>query len=175
MARHTGGKKTAGGLSKEPFFRVFNNIRSRVTDPSVACYKNYGGRGLTFDWSNYLDFKRDMYDSWLEHKKKYPKDTSIERIDNSKGYSKENCRWTTAKEQAKNRRTNRYLTYEGRTMIIADWARELGVSRQTVRHRIVSGWDVKSIIETPFNYANIYNPVSRTVSSSKGIPRKKSK
>ena len=166
MARHTGSKRTAGGLSKEPFFTVFNNIRSRITDPSHQNYSSYGGRGLTFEWKGYVDFKKDMYASYLRHKRLYPKNTTIERIDNNKGYSKENCRWATFQEQAKNKRTSRYLTYRGRTLIIADWARELGVSRQAVRHRIEAGWDVKSVIETPFDYANKYDRKTKTVATS---------
>lgn len=54
-------------------------------------------------------------------------------------------------------RHNRYITYKGRTMIIADWARELNISRQSLRYRLENNWDIKSIIETPFNYANRYN------------------
>jgi len=155
---HSGSKKTAGGLSKiEPFYGVFNKARCRITDRTNKDYKRYGGRGLTFEWDNYLDFKRDMYSSYLEHKIINGKNTTLERIDNEKGYSKENCRWATLQEQAKNRRSNRYITYKGRTMIIADWARELNISRQAVRYRLENGWDIKSIIETPFDYANRFN------------------
>jgi hypothetical protein len=168
MGRHTGSKKTAGGLSKiEPFYQVFNGARCRCTDPTKQDYSRYGGRGLTFSWDNYLDFKRDMYESYLVHKKEHPKDTSLERIDNNKGYSKENCRWATMREQSKNRRTNRYFTYKGETLIIADWARKLGVSRQAVRYRIESGWSFESIIKIPFSYSNRYDKKNDIVTSSK--------
>lgn len=176
MTRHTGGKHTAGGLSKvEPFYQVFNGARCRCTDPSKKDYYRYGGKGLTFDWNNYLDFKRDMYPSYLEHKKLHPNDTSLERIDNTKGYSKENCKWATMREQAKNRCTNKYITYQGKTMIIADWARELGVPRQSVRYRLAEGWSHEQIISTPFKHSNVYNRTNKTISSSKGVPRQKSR
>jgi len=162
MTRHTGGKLTAGGLSKEPFFRVFNNIRSRITDSSNLNYKNYGGRGLKFDWKNYMEFKKDMYIPYLNHCKKFgKKNTTIERINNNLGYSKKNCKWATWGEQAKNRRTNKYITYKGRTMIVADWAKELEVSRQTIGYRFRQGWKHKDIIEIPFDHSNKYDKLRK--------------
>lgn len=163
--RHTGRKKTAGGLSKEPFYQVFHGIRKRITDPTSKNYKSYGGRGLTFDWNGYVEFKKDMYESFLKHCEEHGRNnTTIERIDNNKGYSKENCRWATQQEQQKNKRSSRYITYKGETMIVADWARRLNISRQTLRYRLEKGWDIKSIIETPFNYANRYD--KKTLSAS---------
>jgi hypothetical protein len=163
MARHTGHEKTAGGLSRvEPFYRVFNRIRCRITDPTDKSYSRYGGMGLTFEWPNYMAFKKDMYRSYLAHCKKHGKEnTTIDRIDNAKGYSKQNCRWATWQEQARNKTTNRYITFKGRTMIIADWARELGVSRQALRYRLEQGWDIESIITMPMNHANKYHDTKR--------------
>jgi hypothetical protein len=159
MTRHTGGKLTAGGLSKkEPFYEKFNKVRCRITDPKNKDYRNYGGRGLKFEWNNYLDFKKDMYESYLEHCNKYGKsNTTLERIDNSNGYSKENCKWATFQEQAKNKRTNRYITHNGRTMIIADWAKELGVSRQALLYRLNLGISSEKMLNTPFKHSNKFN------------------
>lgn len=173
--KHTGRKLTAGGLSHEPFYQVFHGIRKRITGPASKDYKRYGGRGLTFEWPDYMAFKKDMYIPYLAHCKKHGrKNTSIERIDNNKGYSKQNCRWATLQEQNKNKRSNRYITYKGRTMIIADWARELQVSRQAIRYRLENGWDIKTILTTPFNYTNIYDKNKKIIQSSKSLPRKKS-
>jgi len=155
MPRHTGRTQTAGGLShKEPFFIVFNNIRKRVNTPTDKDYKNYGGRGIYFMWKDYMEFKEDMYESYLEHKKKYPNNTSIERIDNNSHYCKENCRWATIQDQAKNRRTSRYITHKGETMIIADWARRIGVPRQSVKYRLDLGLTPEQIIEIPYKQKN---------------------
>lgn len=171
MARHTGGKKTAGGLSKiEPFYGLFNGARKRITDTTNKDHHRYGGRGLTFEWPDYIAFKKDMYKSYLKHCEKYGKNnTSLERIDNDKGYSKENCRWATLQEQAKNRRTSKYITYKGKTMIVADWAKKLGVSRQTVGYRLRNGWDFESIISVPLNHNNVYDNRTKTVRTSKKV------
>lgn len=149
-------------------------MRCRITDPKNKDYKNYGGRGLTIEWSSYLDFKRDMYRSWVVHRKKYGADTSIDRKDNNKGYSKENCRWATMREQAKNKRSSRYITYKGKTLIIADWARKLNISRQAIRYRLEAGWDVDSIIKTKFKYQNKYDHDKKAVRTPAKIHPKKS-
>lgn len=173
MAKHTGRKKTAGGLSHEPFYQIFNRIRCRCTDPSNKDYPRYGGRGIIFDWPDYPSFKKDMHESYLGHVLIHGgRNTTIERINVNGPYSSRNCRWATFQEQAKNRRTNRYLTYKGRTMILADWARELCVSRQAIRYRVECGWDTDSIIKTPFNYSNKYDKQNKTVRTPKKIHRK---
>lgn len=148
-------KFSAGKLSKKDkeFYQLFHHIRSRCCYPSNKDYSRYGGRGITFDWPDYPSFKKDMYTSYVKHKKNN-KTTSIERVDVNGPYSKQNCKWSTMEEQYKNRRNSRYLTYKGKTMILADWARELGTSRQTIRNRLEAGWTPKQIVETPINYAN---------------------
>lgn len=148
-------KYSAGNLSKidKSFYRLFHGIRSRCCYPSDKDYCRYGGRGIKMNWKNYVDFKKDMYESYIAHKKKNST-TTIERINVNGPYSKENCKWATRKEQYQNRRTSRYITYKGRTMIVADWAKELGMSRQTLRNRLEVGWTIKQIIETPVSYAN---------------------
>lgn len=146
---------SAGGLShKDVFYHVFARVRARCSYPSNKDYKRYGGRGIKFLWGDYPAFKADMYESYLEHKRVHPQSTTLERIDNNGNYCKENCRWATWKEQARNKRGSRYLTYKGRTMIVADWANELGVSRQAVRYRLEAGWTPEQIIETSFSYNN---------------------
>lgn len=152
-----GNNSSAGGLSKiDDFYQVFHRIRARCCYKGNKDYMRYGGRWITFDWKDYPSFKKDMYKQYLKHKGENDS-TSIERIDVNGSYSKENCKWITMQEQAKNRRTNRYITYKGRTMIIADWARELDTSRQTIRHRLEQGWTPEQIVETKVSYSNRIN------------------
>lgn len=82
----------------------FLSIKRRCKYKNQDNFKYYGGKGIEVVWKNYKDFKNDMYESYLEHLRLFGhKNTTIDRINNSKNYCKENCRWATAKEQVSNR------------------------------------------------------------------------
>lgn len=119
------------GLSHVPEYHVWRQAKIRCTDPSNKSYKNYGGRGIWMcnDWLNsFARFYRDMGPR--------PEGMSLERIDNNGPYSPRNCRWATGIEQCANTRINKFLTLDGRSQTYAQWARELGLSYQTLHSRI---------------------------------------
>lgn len=94
--------------NKERDFGLFStywSMKRRCEYPSQQKYKYYGGKGIRVEWKTYKDFKKDMYDSFLLHLKKYGRrQTTIDRIDSDKNYCFSNCRWATYKEQIKNRK-----------------------------------------------------------------------
>lgn len=94
------------GLTETRFYGIWRHIKTRCLNKKSDKYSYYGGRGITIcdEWLEFENFQRDMYKSYLEHYEIHGKDTSIERVDNSKGYFKENCRWATQSEQSRNRR-----------------------------------------------------------------------
>lgn len=101
-------------------------------------YPTYGGVGIKVckEWKTFVGFFEDMgHPPTPIH--------SIERIDNSKGYSKDNCRWATPKEQARNRKSSRWVTYKQKTKTIAEWAEELGLPQSLVGNRLRAGWSVE--------------------------------
>lgn len=106
------------GLSHEPLFNVLSKMHYRCENENHSEYKNYGGRGITVckEWS--MD-NASAFIAWaMEHG--YQKGLEIDRIDNNKGYSPDNCRFVTRKENTRNRRSNRYVTVNGEAMLLCE-------------------------------------------------------
>ena len=93
--------------------------------------RNHAEKGVSIcdEWLDYRVFK-----SWAMENG-YSDGLTIDRIDNNGNYEPSNCRWATAVEQANNKSNNHLITYRGRTMTLAEWARELGINYSTLRSR----------------------------------------
>ncbi len=74
---------------------------------------------------------------------------TIERIDNDKGYSPDNCRWATRYDQSNNRCDTRFIEFAGKRMSISNWAKETGMLRATINYRYEHGWEPKDILTKP--------------------------
>lgn len=102
------------GMRNTRFWKIWTDMKQRCSNPNDSHYKYYGGRGITFcdEWNDFINFKNDMYDSYLEHCEKYgEKDTTIDRIDVNGNYCKENCKWESIKNQ-NNNRSNNVIVYD---------------------------------------------------------------
>lgn len=102
---------TKHGLSDTKFHNSWFSMKARCTNPNNEDYHNYGARNIKIckEWLvDFINFKNDMYESYLEHVDRYGEaQTSLDRIDVNKDYCKENCRWATWKIQGENRRSNK--------------------------------------------------------------------
>lgn len=117
------------------------NMKSRCYNPRNKRYDRYGGRGI-FVCDEWLDFQ-NFYDWAISNG--FSEELSLDRIDNDKGYSPENCRWATPRQQANNTRRNVFVEYMGQRKTVAEWCRELGLDKRTVYSRMEYKTDPEEI------------------------------
>jgi len=115
-------------MSDSHIYNIWQCIKKRCKHKH---YVNYYWKGISYDkcWESFQCFYKDMWEPYEEHFRNNWWDTSIDRIDVNWNYCKSNCRWATWKIQNRNRSNNTMLTYNGRTMCLAEWSEELWVSK----------------------------------------------
>lgn len=122
------------------FYRIFMLMKQRCNNIKIPIYENYGGRGIECLWKSFEDFKRDMYDSYVAHVAIYGEDdTSIDRVDNFGNYCKINCKWSTRKEQGRNKRNNVILFFRGKYKTVVELAEEFSIRPSTLYQQVYSG------------------------------------
>lgn len=137
------------GYSRTAVYNVWKQILQRCENPKSPSYGNYGERGITVDprWRDFLAFLEDMGEP--------PAGATIDRRDNSAGYSKENCRWVSYQENLNNKRDNRVLALNGRKQTVTQWAEELGVSREALFGRLRRGWTAERTLTEPLHKGHV--------------------
>lgn len=127
-------------------YSVWRSMRRRCNSQSSDCYDRYGGRGIYVcnEWNDY-----DAFRLWAINNG-YKKHLTIDRIDNDGPYSPDNCQWVTNHEQHSNTRRNRLITFRGETKHIAEWARQMGIHRSTLRLRL-NNWPLEKAMTSPVN------------------------
>ena len=143
-----GSTKSCGCLAKPHgmfgtrFYKIYQGIKQRCNNKKDHAYHLYGGRGITIcdRWKNFINFKEDMYESYLDHCKEFgEKQTTIDRVDVNGNYCKDNCRWATYKEQANNKTTNHIICVNGENMTVTQVSEKYGINYQTILHRLNRG------------------------------------
>lgn len=117
--------------------------RARCENPNHRQYKFYGGRGIVYceRWKVFDNFLQDMGER--------PDGYTLERLDVDKGYSPDNCVWADRKQQTRNRRVTKWLTVDGVTRTLAEWAEVTGVNYDTLKMRVKAGYDPKDVVSKP--------------------------
>lgn len=126
------------GMTGTPIWYTWKGMHRRCYDPLSKSYPDYGARGITVsaEWHDFQTFCRDMGDKPTEGH-------SLERRDNSRGYSRENCYWSTRVEQNRNTRRTRWVEVGGRSISLAEAAEVTGINYGTLKSRLNRGWSVE--------------------------------
>jgi hypothetical protein len=135
-------KITKHGNYLHPLYSKWIAIKYRCYDKKSGSYPNYGGRGIRMSKSWFYSFEQFAKDIGLPPTPKH----SIDRIDNNKGYSKLNCKWSTQKEQNNNTRQTMFLTHEGQTKPVSQWAKDIGIPADRIKSRIRHGKSVSEAL-----------------------------
>jgi hypothetical protein len=127
-----------------PTYVTWQSMRQRCNDVGSDRYERYGAIGVTVcpEWTN-------SFAAFLQDMGPRPKGKTLDRIDNSLGYSKDNCRWATPKEQSHNRRTNVLIEFEGEMIPYAEAARRAGVNKYLIYDRMKRGWPKDHLFDLP--------------------------
>lgn len=139
------------GYYYEPWYRNYRTMMDRCYCKKTGNYHQYGALGVTVckEWHDINNFKKWVDESGFEP------GLTLDRIDNTKGYSPDNCRWATMKQQTNNRKNTLFLTYKRRKMALTDWSDKIGINPSTLRDRIKKrGWSVERAIEEPVRRKN---------------------
>jgi hypothetical protein len=133
-----------GRKSNTPEHAAWTAMKQRCSNPKHQAWTHYGGRGITFceRWASYDAFLADMgLRPSAEH--------SLDRIDVNGPYSPDNCRWATRIQQARNSRKVHILEHNGIALTLSAWAERVGISSDTIRNRLRSGWTVEASLTRP--------------------------
>jgi hypothetical protein len=133
--------KKIHGCEKHPLYHTWHQMMRRCHNEKSHAYKYYGGRGIFVDkrWHDVRNFIEDMIEK--------PKGMSLDRINNNGPYSKDNCRWATAKMQAMNTRKTKFATILGETKTVYTWMKLLNISYYQLKKAKSRGCsDVEAIL-----------------------------
>ena len=130
------------GMTNSPEYSVWTAMKKRCLNKNHPDYYRYGGRGIKIckDWI--LSFEKFYADMGNR-----PNGYTLDRIDNDKGYEPNNCRWATLEVQSNNKRNNKKFEIDGQSKTVDQWARQLGLNRDSIWNRIKRGKTIHQSIE----------------------------
>lgn len=129
---------------RTPTYRAWAAAKNRCLNPTNAAFDSYGGRGITFV-KRWLKFENFLVDMGVR-----PVGTTLDRKHNDRGYSKSNCRWSTRKTQARNRRSSRLVRLGNVTKTVAEWCEIHGVRLGTAHQRLSQyHWSPRDAVTLP--------------------------
>lgn len=132
-------KNFVHGLVHSGAYSSWQAMKTRCNNKNQKSNARYAHIGYDSDWEIFENFVRDMGER--------PIGMTLDRIDNSKGYSKSNCRWATVAQQNRNTRQNVFITHNGKTLCMKDWSIETGIPYPTIQDRVKRNKTPAEILE----------------------------
>jgi len=146
----THGLTTGGRKNWHPMYMRWQTMKQRCSNPLVSKYKDYGARGIKV-----CDRWKKSFTAFLDDVGPPPSPLhTLERKNNDRDYEPENVIWALSGAQSRNRRSNVWLTFEGRTMCAVDWAKDRGYHVSTISYRKRQGWSDEKTLTTPPKFGN---------------------
>lgn len=147
VAAENGRKHATHRMSHGPEYYSWQSMKRRCEDSRSTGFDRYGGRGITV-----CDRWKNSFEAFFEDMGKRPtRSHSLDRIDNDGNYEPSNCRWATKREQSRNTRTNRMLSYHGKLMSFVELLELCGKSHSTLFNRLKRGMTVEDAVDKPVN------------------------
>lgn len=137
------------GHSYSRTYRSWSSMKQRCYNPKTTGYEYYGGRGVTVcaKW-------RGSFEAFLDDMGERPIGKTLDRINNDGPYEPGNCRWADKDTQSRNQSRSHYLTLNGETMVLEDWAERLGLWPRSLRGRLKRGWPLEKALTLPATVKN---------------------
>jgi len=137
-------RATRHGKRHSKVYNTWMHVKARCLNPNNQDYLHYGERGITLcdRWLDFNNFYADMGDPPSSKH-------SIERKNNNKGYSPDNCVWAVQLDQNRNKRNSRLITAFGKTMCLSQWSSTVGIPSYSIRRRIAKGWSAEDALTRP--------------------------
>lgn len=137
--------KTIHGMCNTRTYKTWESMLKRCRSKNDPSFLRYGAVGITVcqEWLSFSRFLSDMGER--------PIGATIDRIENSKGYHKGNCRWLSLSGQCRNRTSNRILTINGVSKCLVEWSEESGIDQDTIGARLKRGWSEEKSVFAPLH------------------------
>lgn len=142
--RKSGNSNRTHGKRHSSEYEIWAAIQQRCKNPNNPAYPRYGGRGITVceRWKTFAQFLADVGE-------RPDPSLTLDRIDNNGNYEPSNCQWATLAQQGSNKRNNRILTFQGKSVTLAEWSRITGIKRTTIDQRLNYGYSVEQALSLP--------------------------
>ena len=139
------------GNGRDFMYRRWQHMIQRCHNPNDGDYSRYGAKGVyVCDRWRYGEDGESGFSLFMQDIGNYARRTlTLDRIDNNKGYEPGNCRWATAKEQANNRSSTKFLTIDGDTRPLSEWSAMYNIGPKTILYRLKRGMSHAEAITTP--------------------------